>query len=224
MIRKMNGRGKAVFSVLTIIIISFCAKAELITIGFSGLVDSVGDEYNLLEGAVQSGNSISGFYIYDSDTPDSESDNVNFGFYEHWTSPYGMTIMIGDLTFQTDSTNVDFAIGLRDNYNSSADFYTVTSLNNLELDDGLSIDTLHWQLDDHLGTALSSDILPLTPPDLSKWQTNALSIMGGSYPFPSPGEKTLFDIDGHVTDVWLVPELATLLLLGLGGLLLRKRR
>lgn len=208
---------------LLLITTPFLCHANIIEIGFTGLVDSVGDEYNLLEGAVQTGNSISGFYIYNSDTPDSEPDNENLGFYEHWTSPFGMTVTIGDLTFQTDSTNVDFAIGLYDNYNSSADFCAVTSLNNLDLDDGLSIDGLHWQLDDPNGTALSSDILPLTPPDLSKWQGNALSISGGMYPFPSPGEKTLFGINGHVTDVWLVPEPATLLLLGLGGFLLRKR-
>jgi hypothetical protein len=222
--RKIYGRGIKALIVFLVITACFYSKAELITIGFSGLVDSVGDEYNLLEGAVQSGNSISGFYIYDSNTPDSEQTNVNLGFYQHSTSPYGMTITIAGLTFQTDTANVDFAIAIRDNYNEPWDYYTVTSNSNLPLDNGLSIDALWWSLNDHSGTVFSSDALPFTPPDLLQWQGNALQVSGGSYPFPSPSEKTLFDITGHVTDVWLVPEPTTLLLFSLGGLFLRKRK
>jgi hypothetical protein len=222
--RENRDRKAVLLGVFFVLGLACLVQAYPIKIGFAGLVDSVGDDYNLLQGAVHSGDSISGFYIYDSNTPDSEPTNVNFGFYQHSASPYGMTITIAGLTFQTDPANVDFAIAISDNYNSSADFYTVTSNNNLSLDNGLSIDALWWQLDDHYGTVFSSDALPLTPPDLSQWQGNALQVNGGSYPFPSPGEKTLFDITCHVTDVWLVPEPSTLLLFGFGGLLLRKRR
>jgi hypothetical protein len=221
---KRSSERKAVLPAVFLILGLAClCQADPIKIGFAGLVDSVGDDYNLLQGAVHSGDSISGFYIYDSSTSDSEPTNINLGFYQHSTSPYGMTITIAGLTFQTDPANVDFAIAIRDNYNEPWDYYTVTSNSNLPLDNGLSIDALWWQLDDHSGTVFSSDALPLTPPDLSQWQGNALQVNGGSYPFPSPGEKTLFGITGHVTDVWLVPEPATLLLFSLSALFLRKR-
>ena len=163
-------------------------------------------------------------YIYDSETPNSDPQPVYNGWYYYTAGPYGISLTIGELTFQTDTANLDFGIGLSNNpFGAPYDYYGVTSYNNLPLDD-LSIDRLHWQLEDDFGTAISSTELPLLPPDLSKWQGNALSVMGGRYPFPSPDEKTLFGINGHIYSVWLVPEPATLLLFSLGGLLLRKRR
>ena len=79
---------------------------------------------------------ISGFYIYDSATPDSDS-SVYHGSYQHTTTPYGMSLAIGNLTFQTDPLNVDFVIGLTNNYYDEPwDYYTVTSYNNLQLNNG----------------------------------------------------------------------------------------
>jgi len=199
-------------------------RAEIITIGIEGIVDSVDDSYNLLESEISAGDTITGWYIYDSETPDLEPSTYN-GIYEHTTTPYGFSLTIGNLTFQTDPTDVDFVIGIENNYYGGPwDYYTVTSSKNLPLDNGVSVDNLHWQLDDYPGTAISSDELTIVPPHLSKWKhNNRLSILGGQYPFPSPTEKTLFGINGHVTSDWLIPEPATLLLFGLGGLFLRKR-
>jgi hypothetical protein len=203
----------------------FCPAgwAEIIEIGLIGQVDYVDDPYNLLENAVYQGDSITGYYIYDSETPDSEP-SIYDGIYRHTSALYGMSLTAGSLTFQTDPTSVDFVIGLTDNYyGDPPDFYGITSYNNLPLINGVSIDNLHWQLRDYSGSALSSDALPLTAPNLSQWQSNMLSISGGLYPFP-PGEKTLFRINGHVTSVWLIPEPATLFLFGLAGLFLRNRK
>jgi len=198
-------------------------QAEQIKIGFTGQVDYVGDSYNLLGNSVHQGDAITGFYIYDSATLDSEP-SIYDGVYEYKSTPYGILLTIGGLTFQTDLTNVDFVISVENNYYGELhDYYGVTSYNNLQLNNGVSIDRLHWQLDDYPGNALSSDALPTIPPDLSQWQYNDLSISGGMYPFPPSGEKTLFGISGHITSVWPIPEPASLLLFGLGGLLLRKR-
>jgi hypothetical protein len=198
-------------------------RAELIKIGLAGQVDYIDDPYSLLENGVHQGDSITGFYIYDSETPDSDP-SIYIGFYQHWTAPYGMSLTAGSLTFQTDPTNVNLEIGLTNNYEGDPpDHYTVTGHNNLALANGVSIDNLHWQLDDYSGTALSNDALPLTAPDLSRWQSNSLSVSGGMYPFPLEGDKTLFRISGQVTSVWLIPEPASLLIFGLGGILLRKR-
>jgi hypothetical protein len=216
---------KLSFAVLAFVLcVSFApAQAETIKIGLTGVVDSVGDSYNLLGGKIQANDIITGFYTYDSLMSNSAPEPEYEGWYQYTTSPYGMSLTVGDITFQTDSENVNFGIEVSNNfYGESRDIYVMNSNNNLSLANGLSIDNLHWQLDDYSGTALSDTALPLEPPDLSKW-SNSLSIMGGQYPFPSPGEKTLFEIIGHVTEVHLVPEPISLCLLAFGGLFLRRK-
>jgi hypothetical protein len=198
-------------------------QAEQIKIGLTAQVSYIDDPYNLLDNGVNQGDWITGFYIYDSETPDSDS-SVYHGSYRHTTTPYGMLLAIGNLTFQTDPIHVNFGIGITNNYYDEPwDYYTVTSYNNLQLNNGVLVDRLHWQLDDYPGTALSSDALPLTAPDLSKWQSNNLSIFGGMYPFPPDGSKTLFQINGTVTSVYLIPEPATIVLFVIGTSLFYRR-
>jgi hypothetical protein len=215
---------KVILSIGLVLFFSFTpAQAYLIKIGLTGQVDYVDDPYNLLENGVHQNDLITGFYLYDSATPNSEP-SVEFGIYKHTSTPYGMSLTIRSLIFQTNPTNVDFVISLTNNYSGGSwDSYGVTSYNNLTLDNGVSIDRLHWQLDDYSGTALSSDALPITPPDLSQWQSNLLSVRGGMYPFPPDGTKTLFGINGHVTSVYLVPEPTSFILLATGALLLKRR-
>jgi len=215
-----------VFVVLAVVLCFSAAivKAEIIKIGLTARVDSIGDSYNLLEDKIHVGDTITGVYTYDSLTSNSATEPEYGGFYLYTISPYGMSLTVGGITFQTNPINVDFRIGLSNNfYGESVDHYGVGSYNNLSLANELSIDNLNWQLTDYFGTALSNTELPLLPMDLSMWQTNRLSIMGGRYPFPSPGEKTLFGIIGHVTDVYLIPEPLSLGLLGFGSLLLRRK-
>jgi len=219
-VQKSTGEEKMQKKIYKIMILLFLVPAmchaTVIEIGFAGLVDSVDDSYNLLEGNVSVGNIITGFYVYDSETPDSTPELIWNGLYQHTTVPYGMSLTIGEITFQTDTADVDFVVWIENDFDGTIkDGYRVTSYNNLPLND-LYIDRLSWFLDDYSGDAISSIELPDTPPDLSAWQSNNLIINGFS---SSEG----FKINGHVDSVWLVPEPTTLLLLGLGGLLLRKR-
>jgi hypothetical protein len=94
----------------------------------------------------------------------------------------------------------------------------IRSDNNLSLYQGVSIDTISWQLDDYSGMALSSDALPTTAPVLSDWPDtfDHLYIHGQSF-------GSSFFIRAPVTSAELVPEPATIALLALGGLFLRKR-
>jgi hypothetical protein len=220
----MRSLRRGIVGMVALCLASVCL-AEQIKIGFAGSVNGISDPYNLLQGAVQQGDPISGFYIYDSATPDSEPGDTSVGIYEYLTSPYGMSLSVGSLTFQTDPTNVNFTVSLADNYYGPWDYYTVYSDNNLDLNGNVTVDTIYWHLSDNTGNALSSDILPSVPPDLSLWQyDNHFSVDGGRYPFPSPSEKTLFSFGGQIDSVWLVPEPATLLLFGLAGLLIRKHK
>jgi hypothetical protein len=206
------------------LVIPMICQAEIIKIGFTGKVDSIFDPYNVLENTIHQNQSITGFYIYDSATLDSDPSPM-FGVYQYNISPYGMSLTIGDLTFLTDPLFVNSELVLVNNYGGGPhDTYGITSHNNLPINNDLSIDIISLQLDDYTGYALSSDSLPLTPPDLTQWQTKSFSIEGGRYPFPPSGEKTLFGIGGHVETVYLIPEPATLLLLGLGAIFIRRRK
>jgi len=196
--------------------------AEQIKIGLVGYVESIDDPYSLLKNGVHQGDSITGFYLYDLN-PDAYV--YYAGAYKYTSTPYGMSLTLGGLTFQTDPTNVDFMISIVNGIPSggSGDNYIVESYNNLFLSNDVHIERILWQLTDYSYTAISSEELPDVPPDLSAWQYDNFTVSGGRGGTP-PCFDEIFQINGHVTSVYLIPEPATLLLLGTGGLLLRKRR
>jgi hypothetical protein len=57
-----------------------------VTIYIEAVVDSVGDSGNYLEGKISPGDIITGYYTYESTTPDSNP-SVSLGRYEHHTPP-----------------------------------------------------------------------------------------------------------------------------------------
>jgi len=194
----------------------FCAspaQAEPITIAIEAEVDSVEDVGGYLEGKIKPGDIITGAYTYDSSTPDSSPLDPIVGHYYHYASPAGISLSVGGFTFATNPSNVDFSLGVTNN-GSSADVYYLFSANNLRLSNGFSINDILWQLNDSTAHALSSDALPLTAPLLDLWDSNYLLIQGGP-------RSSQFDIQGHVTSA--IPEPGTVMLLTLGGLIVRRR-
>jgi len=189
------------------------AKAELVTIKIEAVVDSVDDPFGYLEGNITPGDIITGSYTYDLSTPDSNPLGQGAD-YEHLLPPCGISLSVGDFVFQTDMTNVNFLIEIINNY-PPVDNYLVRSHNNLPLSNGTPIGDISWLLEDSTGNALSSDALPTTGPVLDDWGFNRLTVNGGT-------RARAFGIMGHVTSA--IPEPATIVLLGLGGLLLGRRR
>ena len=188
------------------------ANAELITIQIEGVVDTVDDSGNYLEGQVNPGDIITGWYTYDTDTPDSNP-SENVGDYEHSASQYGVSLTVGGFTFMTDPANVDFLLEVVNDYPTGDDFGFI-SYSNLDLDVGTQVDIIKWHLNDPTGAPLYSDTLPLSAPVLAEWDWNQLRIHG---------ERGGYIIDGHVT--FAIPEPCTLLFLGLGVLsVIRKVR
>jgi len=186
-----------------LVLVAPLANAELITINIEGVVDTVEDEGNYLDGQINPGDIITGWYTYDTDTPDTNP-SENVGDYEHSTSPYGVHLTVSGFTFMTDPTNVDFLLEVVNDY-PTGDNYGFISYNNLNLSNGTLVDGIDWQLDDYSGMALSSTVIPTNAPVLEHWDWNQLRLHG---------ERGGYIIDSHVT--FAVPEPCTLLLLGTG--------
>jgi hypothetical protein len=209
---------KTRISILLAILFCFVCvpvQAEMITIAITGQITVVDDQYGHLEHKIHSGDTITGTYSYDSAMLDSSPSSA-LGDYVYNVSPAGISLNCGGFNFRTNSDNVDFLIEISDNYTLQSDNYLLRSYNNLPLSNGALVDHIFWQLDDSTGTALSSDALPLTAPDLSKWGSgrydNQLGIVGRE-----------FGIGATVTSAVLIPEPITVFLLGF-GIILAKRR
>jgi hypothetical protein len=191
------------------------AQATLITIQIEGVVDNVWDAGNYLEGKIKVGDIITGFYTYESTTPDSSPLDPVVGHYWHYDVPAGVLLTVGGFNFKTDYANVEFLIGVGNNGPSGNDGYWFTSYNNLALSNGTSVDSIGWQLEDPTGNALSSDALPTTAPVLSDWQSEV-----GLHIY---GYKDIFHLSATVTSAQMIPEPGVTVLLALGGLTLRRR-
>jgi len=189
------------------------AEATLITIEIEAVVDSVDDSFVYLEGKIKVGDIITGSYTYDFSTPDTNPLQKG-GRYEHTIAPHGIFLSVGGFDFETNPGNVDFLIEI-ENDHPPDDNYFLLSRNNLPLSNGAPVDSISWLLNDPTGNALSSTGLPSTAPVLGDWGFNRLSFGGGT-------RATGFVIEAHVTSA--IPEPATIVLLGLGGLLLGRRR
>jgi hypothetical protein len=189
----------------------------LITIEIEAVVDSVMDDGNYLEGKINPGDTITGFYIYESTTPDSSPLDTVVGHYYHYAPPAGILLTVGGFEFMTDPNNIKFEMLIVNDNPSGHDIYAFGSSNNLPLSNGVTVGDISFQLNDPTGSVFSSDALPTTAPVLDDWQENILNIGGGP-----GGHGQSFGILGHVTSA--VPEPASIILLGLSGLLLRKQR
>jgi len=136
------------------------------------------------------------------------------GQYYHYSAPAGVSLSVRGFDFTTDSSNVEFLVGIVNDNQSGHDIYWIHSYNNLALSNGASVDHISWQLNDPTASALSSDALPTTPPVLDQWES--------IYGVRLQGERAGYILDAHVTSA--VPEPATLLLLAIGGLLLIRKQ
>ncbi len=185
------------------------AEGALVTIQIEAVVDSVQDEGDYLEGKVQPGDTMTGFYVYESTTPDSSPSDPVQGNYWRYAPPAGIALTVGGFNFMTDPFDVAFHVAIRNDI--PEDIYAIVSFSNLALSNGVPVDRIWWQLKDNTGSALLSDSLPTTAPVLDHWEANVLVF----------GADRRYGIKAHVSSA--IPEPASIILLSIGGLFLRER-
>ena len=186
------------------------ANATWVTIYIEGVVEYVDDKGNYLEGQIQIGTPITGYYIYNTEMPDSSPDDPVQGNYWHYSSPAGVFLSVGGLQFGTNPADVKFHLFIRNDNPSGDDVYGFGSSSNNTLPSGQIVERIWWQLNDYTHTALASDFLIDVPPNLADWQDNVLGI----------GADRKFGIGGHITSA--VPEPATVLPLVCGSVFAAK--
>lgn len=166
--------------------------SNLITIKIEAKVTSITDANNLLGGAIHINDQISGKYTYATGVPDGYPSNPHTGMYNYTSSTCGMNFQAGGFVFKTDPSNVRFMFIIEDNSFTGYSYYDVYfpgSINNLPLSNGMTVSEITIQLLDNTTTALSSDALPTTAPDLTKWTSKDLDFMGND---PAHPDKTFF--------------------------------
>lgn len=203
---------------LTVMICAVCvpARAQLITVAVTGQVSNVIDEGGL-DGKIHIGDPVTGTYTYNSIVLDLDPCSI-WGLYENTAWPAGIWLECGGFDFRTDPCDIRFVIGVENGtpgVNSWADYYRIESYNNLPLSNGRLMNIITWMLTDWTQTALSTDACPTSAPDFTKWGDRDTLLIDAM-------RKSGFRIEVNVTSAALIPEPATVLLLTLGGLILRK--
>ncbi len=144
-----------------------CAQAAIVTIGIEATIDEVIDESNLLDGVVKAGDIITGSYKYDSEVLDTEPDFQNVGVYHQYAPDYSISLNVNDMNISSNINDGYYRISVVNNSaDKGGDAYSIVSINNMDLNNGLGIEIISWQLDDPTGTAISSQH-PLRPHSLS---------------------------------------------------------
>lgn len=158
------------------------AHAEPICIAITAEVVTVDDLGGVLAGAINVGDVVTGTYVYESTTPDTNT-LPTVGDYWHTTAPFGITLNASGYVFRTDPNNVDFLVEIVNDHGTPArDNYLLRSYNNI-FDIGSNTENhISWQLDDSTLNALSSEALLTVPPVLADWQSLfGLTIESGFY-------------------------------------------
>lgn len=183
------------------------ARGTPVTWSFKGEITSVTDFANVLGGAVSVGTTFFGSLTFESSTPDSNPDPSFSSFQSALIDFSGSVggIPFGGPILGVDSINI--ANGLP---TVSSDTFNLFSSVDIA---GQTLNVI-LNLTDSNGLAISTDALPVDPPDLSQFDSVTLRFM-----------QQLLDLDLKGDITLLTPDPGTLCLLGIGAAaFLRKRR
>ncbi len=198
----------AIISILAVILLAGFVNAEIVQINIEAEVTSVDDSGNYLEGNINVGDTITGYYIYDTETPDSNPSESVGDYYSG-----GIYLSCNGLDFRTDQNNSNFKVTILNDH-TGVDAYGIKSDNNLSSINGVILNRIYWGLQDIDCLYFDSTNLIDYAPDLSAgWEFNDLDITSDRN----------FSIRGEVTSATKVPEPSTILLFGLSSLFLKRK-
>ncbi len=144
-----------------------CAQASVVTFNFSGIVNGLPPE---LGANAAIGDVVSGRYSFETTTPDSAADPQT-GLYFNAGTSFVMTV--GAFTYTSNA--VDIVVSNL----AGVDIYRVTGSNVIGAPTNAGYTPSFFTLDltDNISaSALTSDALPLTPPNLSAFNINQLTL------------------------------------------------
>ncbi len=200
---------------------AICAPAErseIVTIGFTGrVVARVHDPYGVLQGKVMPYDLVTGTYTYDTSIPDLHP-SVRLGHYVYKQAPSGISVKVGNLEFTTDASNVSVFVDIANNQFSNwrEDSFILYSAGNVPLPNGPDISYITLEIHEQPGDIFSSDALPTMAPVLDYWDQAVFSIAGNANI-----TEQYFTFGGAITSFAIVPEPCSILLTGLGALMLK---
>jgi len=211
-----SGAQKAIVLLILSVLGAGQCCAGVVSVDIYGWVTEVDDRNGVLGGQIAIDDFVSGNYIYDSGVSDNNPSAL-IGNYRYDSAPFGLSLNINDLVFESNPQELDLLIEIYNDYDLK-DRYFISSANNQALSNGAAVDQILWQLVDEQGTVLSSDSLISPSPISGGWEINNFRITCGRA-----------SIRGIITQAEShnVPEPATVAILGMGAImagLSRRRR
>ncbi len=164
----MERKGGLLLVFVVLALSAVTTNATIVTIGITGEITDIYGYDKILSNVLKVGDTVTGYYIYDSSTPDSNPSDI-LGLYKYTNLPYGISLYTNGLVFKTNPENIDFFLSIGNNYNGF-DFYLLRSDNNILVPTAdVCIGHITWQLQDDSGIAFSTDTIPTKPPQLENW-------------------------------------------------------
>lgn len=153
------------------------AAASVITVKVTGHVVGWSDTRGVLGGQITLGQSITGSYTYDTNTPAQM--NVGAAQYVPSSPPASVTVSTGGLTFQSVSTS-QFQIYVHQGGAAPNDpgIMTIQSLNNKQLAPGLSVSYIQFSFMDPSAQWPTSLALPSGAPTLQNFSGSQFTVSG----------------------------------------------
>ena len=203
-----------IFALTAVICLAFTGQSlgEIVTVEVAGTVDSISTTGGfILDDSVSNGSAMTGTFIYGSNTPDLDSGSSYHGSY----TLLSLSMTIGNYIFTHDPTSPN--PGLFDVWKTDITYLARTNYGIATLDGtSQSYDNIYIELMDvcNASTTGPDDALPTSFPDISFF--NYRNEFEVNYSNSGVG----FAISGVLTSI---PEPATLLLLGFGAVMLRRK-